>query len=309
MQTPSRGTPAFHRDGPSKDCGARQMQVTGPTIQESIMAVYDELPSGEKKLADTILARLSNLASYSATELAADASVSKATAARFFRRIGYQSFGHARRQARAEAHLASPLYALAGINPKEPATDALSRHVAADIRNLSDTFQRQDARQLSTAVKLIVKARRVRVLGMRNGYFVAQHMSYLLAQLRNDVAALPGMAMTLAEDLSTIGDKDVLVVMDFRRRTSLLRSIVKVARQSGASLVFITSPGMPALSRTGDIVLPCLTEGASVFDSYVAAVSIVNYLCTAAAKELGSHSRKRLEAIEALHEVLGDISQ
>lgn len=273
------------------------------------MAVYDELPLGERKLADTILARLNNLASYSATELAADASVSKSTAARFFRRIGYQSFGHARRQARAEAHLASPLYALAGVNPKEPATDSLSRHVAADIRSLSETFERQDARQFAKAVKLIVKARRVCVLGMRNGHFIAQHMTYLLAQLRNEVTALPGPAMTLAEDMAVLRRDDVLLVVDFRRRTALLQNIVQVARQSGASLVFITNPGMPALSRTGDVVLSCLTDGASIFDSYVAAVSIVNYLCAAVAKALGSQSRKRLEAIEALHEVLGDIRE
>ena len=52
------------------------MQELEPTIQESIMAVYESLPPGEHKLADTVLARLSNLASYSATELAAGSALS-----------------------------------------------------------------------------------------------------------------------------------------------------------------------------------------------------------------------------------------
>lgn len=43
------------------------------------MAAYEQLPPGERKLADTILSRLNNLASYSATELAADAKMSKTT--------------------------------------------------------------------------------------------------------------------------------------------------------------------------------------------------------------------------------------
>jgi DNA-binding MurR/RpiR family transcriptional regulator len=64
---------------------------------------------------------------------------------------------------------------------------------------------------------------------------------------------------------------------------------------------------MPALSQPGDIVLQCLTDGASIFDSYVAAVSIVNYLTVAVAKELGRHSRQRLEVIEDLHVALGDL--
>ncbi len=271
------------------------------------MTVYERLPPGEQKLADTILARLNTLASYSATELAADASVSKATAARFFRRIGYQSFGHARRQARAEANTASPLYALAGVNPQEPAADALSRHVAADLKNLSDTFQQPNIDAISLAVRLIARASRVRVVGMRSGHFVASYAAYLLAQLREEVVSLPDAALTLAENLVALGRGDVLLVVDFRRRSTLLPKVVEAARDAGAKLVFVASPGMPGLSRNGDAVLNCLTAGASIFDSYVSAVSIVNYLCAAVAKELGKKSRKRLEQIETLHDALGDI--
>ncbi len=271
------------------------------------MAVYAQLPPGERKLADTILSKLNSLASYSATELAAEATISKATAARFFKRVGFRSFGHARRQARAEAHLASPLYALAGVNPKERATDTLSRHVAADIKNLSETFKLPNSRPLTQATTLIARAARVRVVGLRNGHFVASYAAYLLAQLREEVVSLPGAAMTLAEDVVLLGRGDVLLVVDFRRRSALLQTIVEAARRADSKLVFIANPGMPALSRPGDIVLHCLTEGASLFDSYVAAVSIVNFLCASVAKELGKQSRKRLEAIEALHDALGDI--
>jgi DNA-binding MurR/RpiR family transcriptional regulator len=283
------------------------MQKVEPTIQESIMAVYGSLPPGEQKLADTVLARLGNLASYSATELAADATVSKATAARFFRRIGYESFEHARRQARAEAHMASPLYALAGVNPKERKSDALSRHLAADLKNLSESFSQSDCAVLGQAIRQIAKAPRVRVVGMRNGHFVASYAAYLLAQVREDVVCLPNAAMTLAEDLVSLGRGDVLLVIDFRRRSSFLQTIVDAAREAGARLVFLASPGMPPLSRNGDDVVHCLTDGASIFDSYVAAVSIVNYLCAAVAKDVGKKSRRRLEAIEDMHRSLGDI--
>jgi DNA-binding MurR/RpiR family transcriptional regulator len=283
------------------------MQQAEPTIKESIMAVYESLPPGEQKLANTVLARLNDLASYSATELAAGASVSKATAARFFRRIGYQSFEHARRQARAEAHLASPLYALAGVSPKEPRSDALSRHLAADLKNLSESFRPPHNGVLDQAIRSIAKAPRVHVVGMRNGHFVAAYASYLLAQARDNVVSLPGAAMTLAEDLASLRRGDVLLVVDFRRRSSFLQTIVDTAREAGAQLIFVASPAMPSLSRPGDVVVQCLTDGASIFDSYVAAVSIVNYVCAAVAKELGRKSRRRFETIEHLHQSLGDI--
>jgi len=282
------------------------MQRAEPTIQESIMAVYDSLPPGERKLADTVLSRLANLASYSATELAAGASVSKATAARFFRRIGYQSFGHARLQARAEAHMASPLYAFAGAARARDA-DALSRHVADDLNHLSESFRQSGNGALEQAIRLIAKAPRVRVVGMRNGHFVAGYAAYLLSQVRDDVVTLPNAAMTLAEDLVSLRAGDALLIVDFRRRSAFLPTIVDTARQAGAQLVFLASPGMPPLSRNGDVVIRCLTDSASIFHSYAPAVSIVNYLCAAVATELGRKSRKRLEAIESLHQSLGDI--
>jgi len=271
------------------------------------MAVYEQLPPGERRLADITLSKLSNLASYSATELAGEAGVSKATAARFFRRVGYSSFGHARRQARAEAHLASPLYAMAGVDPSEQHSDALSRHVATDLKNLSETYQCQDANLLTQSAAHIARARKVHVLGLRNGHFVALYATTLLAQLREGVAPLPTSTTTLAEDLASLNDQDLVIVIDFRRRAAQLPAMVQAARGTGAGMIFLTNPGMPALSRPGDIVLHCLTDGASIFDSYVAAVSMINFIGASVAKLLGKASRARLEAIEAIHTALGDI--
>ncbi|MGT2491819.1 hypothetical protein ACU4GD_18050 [Cupriavidus basilensis] len=57
-----------------------------PRWKRKIHQCYGELSSADKKLADVLLMRQKDLLSYSATELAELASVSKASAARFFRR-------------------------------------------------------------------------------------------------------------------------------------------------------------------------------------------------------------------------------
>jgi DNA-binding MurR/RpiR family transcriptional regulator len=202
--------------------------------------------------------------------------------------------------------MASPLHAFAGA-ARERNADALSRHVADDLNNLSESFRQSGTGALEQAIRLIAKAPRVHVVGMRNGHFVAGYAAYLLAQVRDDVVSLPNAAMTLAEDLVSLRRGDALLVVDFRRRSAFLQIIVDAARQAGAQLVFLVSPGMPPLSRNGDVVIRCLTDSASIFHSSVPAVSIVNYLCAAVATELGKKSRKHLEAIEDLHESLGDI--
>ena len=75
-----------------------------------------ELPPTERRLADLILDFPGELASYSASELAALANVSNATVSRFIRRLGYDNYDEARRQAREEKRSGSPLF-LAVVKP------------------------------------------------------------------------------------------------------------------------------------------------------------------------------------------------
>ena len=70
-------------------------------LEQAIQDRYDDLPAGERKIADVLLEMRSELAAYSATELAARAGVSKATTARLVRRLGYQDYQEMRQEARA----------------------------------------------------------------------------------------------------------------------------------------------------------------------------------------------------------------
>ena len=62
-----------------------------------------ELHPAERRLGELVCDFPGELASYSASELAALAGVSNATVTRFVRRLGYKSYEDARRDARDEA--------------------------------------------------------------------------------------------------------------------------------------------------------------------------------------------------------------
>ncbi|HEY0202489.1 MAG TPA: MurR/RpiR family transcriptional regulator, partial [Burkholderiaceae bacterium] len=62
------------------------------SLEARIRAQYGALSAADRKLADVLVARQKDVLSYSATELAGFAGVSKASAARFFRRLGYSDF-------------------------------------------------------------------------------------------------------------------------------------------------------------------------------------------------------------------------
>lgn len=57
-------------------------------LSQRILRHYDEMPRGERRLADLLLENGSAMRQDTATSLAAGAGVSRATAARFFKRLG-----------------------------------------------------------------------------------------------------------------------------------------------------------------------------------------------------------------------------
>lgn len=277
------------------------------TLQERILSLQDTFTDSEQRLAHVTLECLGNIAAWSGADLAKKAGVSKATASRFFRRLGYDNFNEIRAQARDDAERGSPLYEMAGVRPPDASGDALAAHLSTDLQNLAQTFERLDSRDVETTVSLLAQSRRVWIAGFRNGRVLAQYAWALLTQLRDGVTLAPGAGLNLAEDLADMGPDDVLLVMDFRRRVTLLKPVVEHASRIGARVVVLTDPTATELPARADVVLRCVNRSPAVFDSYSAAMSLINHLCSVLARTLGDAARQRLKHIESLHDLYGDL--
>src|ERR1700722_11070506 len=88
----------------------KQEKRAPQSIESRIAECYDELSEIDQRLAGGILNEPGQLAMQTDTELATTARVSKATAPRFFQKLGYASYDDARAIARAAQVGGSPLY-------------------------------------------------------------------------------------------------------------------------------------------------------------------------------------------------------
>lgn len=279
-------------------------------LAEHLRALHAQLPAAERRLADTVLARRDALLGYSATELAALAGVSKASAARFFRRLGFADFQAFRAAVRAEA---------AGGAPRPQPVDAAARPRRRDLSGqLAEHAERDrqvlqrlpvlvDAAALAAAVELLARARRVAVLGLRNAQVVALYAQSLLHQLRPQVGLLAGLAARESEALADLGAGDLLLAVDLRRRTTRLPALVRAARAAGVRVLLLSDAPLSPLEADADTVLRIPTHDAQVFDAYVAPISLVNFLAAALAERAPAAVRQRLARIEALHAALADL--
>lgn len=285
----------------------RKRQGAGAnSLERRIRDSYEGLPNSERLVADLLLDFPSHLATHSATELARLSGASKAAVTRLVQRLGYQSFAQARTDARNAQHWGSPIYINAA-DPPESARSALEAHVAADLDILRKTLEGLAQTTFDEVVAALRDARRVLVIGHRNSALLATYARGQLGLLRAGVELAPMHGETLAEGLYGLGPQDVLLAVGFRRRVPAFLSALALARAGGVRIVMLTDPSGAAMARRVDWVIPCHCRGASMFDSYVAAVSLINFLASQLALQLGAQGRTRLRGIEQLHEELGDL--
>jgi DNA-binding MurR/RpiR family transcriptional regulator len=98
-----------------------------------------------------------------------------------------------------------------------------------------------------------------------------------------------------------------MLALGVGRKTRNLRSIMRSAVHAKVQVVLVTDQASRAGSDVATVTLRCRTKGAGVFDSVVAPVSVVTYLCSALALKLGQAAIERLQFIEQIHDEWGEV--
>jgi DNA-binding MurR/RpiR family transcriptional regulator len=293
-------------DRPGRALTGENATVTTRNLEQRLMACYELLPNSERRVADLLLNFPAQLATHTATELAAEAGASKAAVSRLIQRLGYPSYAAARTEARKRRQWGAPI-------DQETASAAssdaytLDQHIGADMDVLRQTLESVDRASLTTLVEAMATARRIVIIGHRNSALLANFLRGHIGLLRDGIELAPMHGATLAEGLAGIGPQDLLIAVGFRRRVPAFTTALNVARRTGTPTAVLTDPTGGALAGPVRWTLAAPCRGASIFDSYVAAVSLINYLAEQLARRLGADARARLREIERLHGELGDL--
>ena len=268
------------------------------SLTQRIHRVYAELPAQERAVADLALDAPGEVAVWTAAELAQRAGVSAPTVSRLFRRLGYDSAEAARRAARAMRAAGSPLYLAARDGAAAP---------QADIAAVEMTLSMLNPLTVADVADALARARRVRVLGFRNSAFVADYLRGALAVFRPDVEALTGPGQTLAERLADLAPGDMAVAVGLRRRPAQFAAAMRALSGSGADLALIADRSVRAAPASARWTLLCAVETSDALDTYAGALALARRLALETGRRLGAGGRRRIEAVEALHDALGEL--
>ena len=277
------------------------------SIESRIAECYDELSEIDQRLADVILSAPGQLAMQTATELAASAQVSKATATRFFQKLGYASYDDARAIARAAQVGGSPLYLQARGRRSTRLDDVIQAHLEHEIANLANTYHSLDTGVLSEVVDNLARARRVVIIGYRHSHTVAMMIRRELIQVRANVVVLPAPGDTLAEYLGDITTEDVVINIGFRRRVPAVGLVAAALAEARVPMLYLSDviAGKPA--RLARWVIRCHTDGLMLFDSVVGVSALVNLICSLVAERLLENGNSHLQRVEIMHQILREL--
>ena len=271
-----------------------------PGIRDRIDSGYGSLSPREQRAADFILDHLDDLAVVTATEIAEQSGVSKATVSRLFRRLGFSDAQAVREQARAARGRGVP------VGPTLASSD-LAPHAASEHRNLQRMLDGLADGRLETAARLVAGAERVVVAGFRNSYPVAMHLRQQLVQARDDVRLAPQPGQSVGEELVGLGPADVVVLVGFRRRPAGFAGVVRSLAARGVPVVLVGD----VTARAGEVAvrLECPVDSPSPFDSYAAAMSLVALFASAVLGERPSAGRSRVGEVTSLYADLAELEQ
>ncbi|XAH22963.1 MurR/RpiR family transcriptional regulator [Xylophilus sp. GW821-FHT01B05] len=266
------------------------------------------LPPTERKLGTFVLDFPGDLATYSASELAALVGVSNATVTRFIQRLGYAHYEDARRQAREERGAGSPLF-LSSAPGGGAADGSVASHIQQAQDNISATFHQIPAELIDEIAQAMVQARRVCFLGYRNNRHFAAYLRWQLVQLLEHTQAIPGPGETLGEYAVDLGEKDLLVVFALRRSVPAAAQFAAQAARAGTKVLYVTDHFSKAAAPTvaPHWLLRCHTQAPGPLDNHTAVMLLCHLLASRVMHHAGAKGRRRMASIEAQHDALQEL--
>lgn len=267
----------------------------------------NQMTKSQKKVANYLLFNMDKLLFFTADELAKAANVSTATVVRFARELDFEGYTDMQKAARLRFHdREEEPEDLPQSSPEEDSSEyLLEKSFRQDIQNLKRTFQDLSREDLERACTLLKTSRRVYLVGMRISRSMATYAYINWGMLRKGVHLIHNEGPDYAEELIEINSEDLIVAFWAPRYNRATYQMLSHAKRQKASVLLITNREFNLTMEEGDfdVILRCCMENSSYQSSFVAPVTLVNYLTRQLELEFSKDIAARLANWDSL---LGD---
>lgn len=261
-----------------------------------------DMSKGHKAIASFIVESYDKAAYMTAAKLGETTGVSESTVVRFTTELGFEGYPYF--QAALKEELKSKLTSVQRLNYTERFEDdmtAVRDIMKSDMDNLKDTITNLDDEAIDSAVKAILGARKVYIMGLRSSAPLSSFMHFYMTLLFDEVVHIHSNSTNeVFEQIMPITSKDVMIGISFPRYSQRTVNSMEYAKKKGATVIAITDKDETAMTQYADIKLFAKSSMASFVDSLAAPLSLINALLVTLGMHRREHIRSSFESLETL---------
>ncbi|MDO4312725.1 MAG: MurR/RpiR family transcriptional regulator [Eubacteriales bacterium] len=263
---------------------------------------YPRLSKGQKKLADYIRQEYDKAAFLTAAKMGKVVGVSESTVVRFAMTLGYK--GYPEFQKALEELVRTKLNSIQRMEVtygRISQGEILASVLQSDIEKIKLTMANLDQEAFEMAVDTILNARRIYVIGIRSCAPLASFLSYYLHLICENVTLVnSNTSSEIFEQLIRIGKEDVIIGISFPRYSMRTLKALEFASNRSAKVITLTDSIHSPINLYSSCNLIARSDMASIVDSLVAPLSVVNALVVALCMKKQKEVVTTLETLEQI---------
>lgn len=247
-------------------------------LETRFAQTQSELNPRRRQLVRAILDSAEETCFLSSRELAKRYRVDATTILRATQVLGYQSYSDFSADLRQHflTHITPYAVLKAATREKASVADHIDHALGKSLDNLNALKVDLDRERLIELAKLIMRSRRVVVVGLDFAAALAIYLAYGLLVLGFDAEAAAGSTGAVQHKVKVMSPKDVLIAISFGQCLRDTVEAVLLARKRGVPTFGITDSDTSPLARYCDTHLVASVVSPSFLNSYVAPTAAIN---------------------------------
>lgn len=263
---------------------------------------YEQMSKGQKLLADYILKNYDKAVFLTAAKLGKVVGVSESTVVRFATQLGYQGYpGFQKALEELVRNKLNSIQRMEVTYGRISQSEILASVLQSDIEKIKLTLANMDQNAFELAVETILNAKRIYVVGIRSCAPLANFLSFYLNLIFDNVTSVHTNSLSeIFEQLIRIGAEDVIIGISFPRYSMRTLKALEFASNRKAKVITLTDSVHSPMTLYSSCNLIARSDMASIVDSLVAPLSVVNALVVALCMKKQKDVIATLETLEQI---------
>ena len=269
-------------------------------LTSRINECYVSLSKGQKILATYITDNYDKAVFLTAAKMGQVVGVSESTVVRFATHLGYK--GYPEFQKALEEMVRNKLNSIQRMEVtygRISQSHILETVLQSDQEKIKDTLEHIDEHAFELAVDTIIKAKHIYIVGIRSCAPLAAFMAFYFNLMFENVTLLQtNNSSELFEQMVRISKDDVIIGISFPRYSMRTLKAMEFANNRNAKVITLTDSVHSPMNLYSSCNLIARSDMASIVDSLVAPLSVINALIVALCMKKQGEVAKTLETLE-----------